>query len=156
MGSYLDFYGAGEERRAKVRKRILLGVLAALFVCVVGGVFYFMFRNWREDRQARQFLSLLGRQEYQTAYQLWGCTAEKPCRDYGFDKFLEDWGPKNPRGDIRAARIGKTRSCATGVIYTLEFGKQEDPLLLWVERQDLALGFAPWPACDPRMPAPRP
>jgi hypothetical protein len=73
----------------------------------------------------------------------------------GFDKFLEDWGPKNSRGDIQAARIVKTRSCDTGVIYTLEYGKQ-DPLLLWVERKDHALGFAPWPACDPRMPAPRP
>ena len=151
MGGYLDSYGAGEERREKVRRWIVLGVLAVL---VVSGVLYFMFRNWREDRQARLFLSLLARQEFQAAYQLWGCTAEKPCRDYGFDRFMEDWGPKNPRGDIQAARIGKTRSCPTGVIYTLEYGKQ-DPLLLWVERKDQALGFAPWPACDPRMPAPR-
>lgn len=155
MAGYLESYAAGEERREKVRKWIVRGMLATFAALVVCGVLYFMFRNWREDRQARLFLGLLGRQEYQAAYQLWGCTAQKPCRDYGFDRFIEDWGPKNPRGDIQAARIVKTRSCGTGVIYTLEYGKQ-DPLLLWVERKDQALGFAPWPACDPRMPAPRP
>jgi hypothetical protein len=152
VAGYLDSYGAGEERREKIRRSIALAVLAAL---VLGGVLYFLFRNWREDRQARLFLGLLVRQQYPAAYQLWGCSVERPCRDYAYDKFMEDWGPKNPRGDIQAARIVKTRSCATGVIYTLEYGPQE-PLLLWVDRKDQALAFAPWPSCNPRMLAPKP
>ena len=152
MAGYLDSYGAGEERREKIVRRLILAALAAL---VLATVLYFMFRNWREDRQSRLFLELLKKQDYQSAYQLWGCTPATPCRDYRFERFMEDWGPKNPRGDIAAARISKTRSCAGGVIYTLEYGKGE-PVLLWVERQDRVLGYAPWPSCNPRMPAPSP
>lgn len=150
MAGYLESYGAGEERREKIAKRLLLGALAAL---VLAAVLYFMFRNWREDRQVRLFLELAKKQDYQAAYRLWGCSPETPCRDYQFDKFLEDWGPKNPRGDIARARITKTRSCATGVIYTLEYGPDE-PLLLWVGRNDRILSFAPWPSCNPRMQTP--
>jgi hypothetical protein len=150
VAGYLDSYGAGEERREKIVKRLILGTLAAL---VVAAVLYFTFRNWREEKQARLFLEMLRKQDYQAAYQLWGCTPATPCRDYKYERFLEDWGPKNPRGDIAAARISKTRSCDAGVIYTLEYGKDE-PVLLWVERKDKTLGFAPWPACNPRMPTP--
>jgi hypothetical protein len=150
VAGYLDSYGAGEERREKIVKRIILGALAAL---VVAGTLYFLFRNWSEDRQARLFLDLLGKRDYSSAYRLWGCTPAAPCRDYQFARFMEDWGPKNPRGEIAAARIVKTRSCSDGVIYTLQYGK-DDPLLLWVGRKDKTLGFAPWPACNPRMQMP--
>ncbi len=150
MAGYLDSYGVGEEKRERIVKRAVIAVLVLL---VVSGVLYFMFRNWREDRQMRLFLDLLRKQDYQAAYQLWGCGPSTPCRDYQFDRFLEDWGPKNPRGDPAAARISKTRSCETGVIYTLEYGK-DDPLLLWVARSDRVLSFAPWPSCNPRMQTP--
>lgn len=150
MAGYLDSYGAGEERREKIVKRLILGALAAL---VIAATLYFLFRNWREDRQTRLFLDLLNKRDYQSAYQLWGCTPAAPCRDYSFERFMEDWGPKNPRGDAAAARITKTRSCASGVIFTLEYGKDES-VLLWVERKDKVLGFAPWPSCNPRMTAP--
>ncbi|MBI4877363.1 MAG: hypothetical protein HY822_22275 [Acidobacteria bacterium] len=153
MSGYLDSYGAGQERREKIVRRLLLGALAA---AILAATLYFFFRNWREDRQLRAFLELVRKQDYPAAYQLWGCTQAAPCRDYRFEKFLEDWGPKNPRGAIAAARIAKTRSCDTGVIYTLEYGKNEDPLLLWVERKDRVLGYAPWPSCNPRMQAPGP
>ncbi len=152
MAGFLDNYGAGEERREKIVKRTLLGALAALVVALS---LYFFFRNWNEDRQLRLFLDLLKKQDYQTAYRLWGCTPDKPCRDYQFDRFLEDWGPKNPRGNAATARIAKTRSCSGGVIYTLEYGKEES-VLVWVDRKDRTLGFAPWPVCNPRMQVPVP
>ena len=152
MTGFLDSYGAGNERREKITKWLILGGLAALAIAVT---VYFVFRNWGEDRQARLFLDLLKRQNYQSAYQLWGCTPATPCRDYRFERFMEDWGPKSPHGNVAAARIAKTRSCADGVIYTLEYGK-DDSLLLWVGRQDKVLGYAPWPSCNPRMPAPSP
>lgn len=152
MTGFLDSYGAGVERREKIVKRLVLGGLAALAIAVT---LYFVFRNWGEDRQARLFLDLLKKQDYQSAYQLWGCTPAAPCRDYRFERFMEDWGPKSPHGNVAAARIAKTRSCAGGVIYTLEYGK-DDSLLLWVGRQDKVLGYAPWPSCNPRMPAPSP
>ena len=152
MTGFLDSYGAGVERREKIVKRLVFGGLAALAIAVT---LYFVFRNWGEDRQARLFLDLLKKQDYQSAYQLWGCTPATPCRDYRFERFMEDWGPKSPHGNVAAARIAKTRSCAGGVIYTLEYGK-DDSLLLWVGRQDKVLGYAPWPSCNPRMPAPGP
>jgi hypothetical protein len=149
---FLDSYGAGAERREKIVKRMVLGALAALVVAVT---LYFVFRNWGEDRQARLFLDLLKKQDYQSAYRLWGCTPATPCRDYRFEKFMEDWGPQSAHGNTAAVRIAKTRSCADGVIYTLEYGK-DDSLLLWVGREDKVLGYAPWPSCNPRMPAPGP
>jgi hypothetical protein len=149
---FLDSYGAGEERREKIVKRLVLGALAAL---VVAAALYFVFRNWGEDRQARLFLDLLKKQDYQSAYRLWGCTPATPCRDYRFERFMEDWGPQSPHGNTAAARIAKKWSCADGVIYTLEYGK-DDSLLLWVGREDKVLGYAPWPSCNPRMPAPGP
>ncbi|MCX6638567.1 MAG: hypothetical protein NT090_26230 [Acidobacteria bacterium] len=152
MTGFLDSYGAGEERREKIVKRLVLGALVAL---VIAAALYFVFRNWGEDRQARLFLDLVKKQDYQSAYRLWGCTPVTPCRDYRFEKFMEDWGPKSPHGNTAAARIAKTRSCAGGVIYTLEYGK-DDSLLLWVGREDKVLGYAPWPSCNPRMPAPGP
>lgn len=152
MTGFLDSYGAGEERREKIVKRIVLGGLVALAIAVT---LYFVFRNWGEYRQARMFLDLLKKQDYQSAYRLWGCTPATPCRDYRFERFMEDWGPQSPHGNTAAARIAKTRSCAGGVIYTLEYGK-DDSLLLWVGREDKVLGYAPWPSCNPRMPAPGP
>ena len=152
MTGFLDSYGAGEERREKIVKRMVLGALAALVIAVA---LYFVFRGWGEKRQVHLFLDLLKKQDYQSAYRLWGCTPAAPCRDYRFERFMEDWGPKSPHGNTEAARFGKTFYCADGVIYTLEFGK-DDSLLLWVGRQDKVLGYAPWPSCNPRMPAPSP
>jgi len=152
VSDFLDSYGAGEERREKIVKRLVLGGLAALAIAVT---LYFVFRGWGEYRQVRLFLDLLRKQDYQSAYRLWGCTPATPCRDYQFERFMEDWGPKNPHGNIAAARFGKRFYCSDGVIYTLEYGK-DDSLLLWVGRQDKVLGYAPWPSCNPRMPAPSP
>jgi len=149
---FLDSYGAGVERREKIVKRLVLGALVALAVAVA---LYFVFRGWGEKRQARLFLNLLKKQDYQSAYRLWGCTPATPCRDYRFERFMEDWGPKSPHGNTAAARFGKMFYCADGVICTLEYGK-DDSLLLWVGRQDKVLGYAPWPSCNPRMPAPGP
>jgi hypothetical protein len=152
MGGYLDQYGAGEERREKIVRNLVLGALAAV---ILGVVLYFTFRNYRETRQAERFLDLLRKQEYATAYRMWGCTEDRPCRDYRFERFMEDWGPEAGHGDPAATRVAKTRSCASGVIYTIEFAKGE-PVLLWVERRDRLLSFAPWPVCNPRMAAPAP
>lgn len=152
MPGYLDQYGVKEERREKIIKRIALVVIS---VAILAIVLYFLFRNYREERQVAQFLELLRQKDYHAAYRMWGCTPEQPCRDYAFDKFMEDWGPKTDHGDAALAKVSKTRSCSNGVIFTLEFSKG-DPALLWVERKDKLLGFAPWPVCNPRMPAPTP
>jgi len=155
MSGYLEGYGAGEDQRERIIKRVVLAVVS---VAVLGAVAWFLFRNYREEKQVAAFLELLRNKDYQAAYGLWGCSETTPCREYPFDKFLEDWGPKSQHADLSAMRPPATiyalsrRSCRGGIIKTLEF--PQDKVLLWVERKDLTLGYAPWPVCNPRIPAP--
>lgn len=148
--SYLEGYGVKDARREKLIKRLLA---SAAVLLVLGLVLYFQFRNYREEGRIRTFLELLKRQDYKGAYALWGCTDATPCRHYGFDKFMEDWGPKSPQADIERARLGKLKSCDTGIIQVLQFPDNHE-VQLWVERRDQFIGFAPWPVCNPRMKVP--
>jgi hypothetical protein len=149
MSNFLDDYGVAEARRGRILKFILV---ALLVLVVAGGALYFSFRNYREQKQAKMFLNLLRDRRYEQAYRLWGCTPASPCRDYSFEKFLEDWGPDSPHADLARMEVVHTRSCSQGIIQILRFG-QDDEVRLWVSRGDLTLGFAPWPICDPRIPA---
>jgi hypothetical protein len=143
MAGYLDQYGAGEERREKILKVTLLALVALL---IAGGVAYWFLKNYRQEQQAQRFFDLLARRDYQAAYTLWGCTEAEPCRDYPFSEFLKDWGPegRNPRPE--SFRIARSRSCGSGVILTVDVGNNQEEKL-WVERDDLTIGFSPWPGC---------
>jgi hypothetical protein len=149
MAGYLDHYGAGEERREKKIRRL---VLTALAVVVAAGVLFLIFKNYRQERQVSRFLDLLASQDYQSAYALLGCTAANPCRDYQFTEFMKDWGPQSGHADPKSFHITKTRACGSGVIVTVDSKKdsnkpQEDKL--WVQRDDLTIGFSPLPGCPP-------
>src|ERR1039458_9988696 len=56
MAGYLDHYGAGEERREKRIKRL---VLTAVAVVIAAGVLFFIFKNYRQERQVNRFFDLL-------------------------------------------------------------------------------------------------
>ena len=145
MAAYLANYGAGEEQRERTIRRL---IITAIVLLVVGGILYFFLKNFRQERQARKFFELLAKQDYKTAYAMWGCTDAKPCRDYPFQNFLDDWGPNSSHKNARSYHIKRSRSCGSGVILTVDFGgSQEDKL--WVERGDLTIGFSPWPGCPP-------
>ena len=94
MGGYLEAYGAGEERR--VRRVRLLKISLIVLVCasILGAVLYAVFKNHAEERQVKTFIEALRKPDYQAAYRMWGCNESHPCRDYSFDKFMEDWGPQ--------------------------------------------------------------
>ena len=145
MAGYLANYGTGEEQREKLIRRL---IVAAAVILVAGGILYFFLKDFRQEQQTRQFFNLLEKQDYKTAYSLWGCTDAKPCRDYPYSAFMEDWGPKSSRVDVGSYHIKKSRSCGTGVIVTVDFGKSQEEKL-WVEREDLTIGFSPWPGCPP-------
>ncbi len=145
MSGYLDDYGTAEAKREKIIKGLLLAVVV---LAVIGGVLYFLFRDVKEKERIDQFIQLLEQKDYRGAYALWGCTEQQPCPDYPFDKFMEDWGPKSDHPDIARAELGKTNSCKEGVIQTLSFG-QDDDVWLYVDRQNLAIAYAPWPTCHP-------
>jgi hypothetical protein len=142
MAGYLDQYGAGEEQRAR---KIKIAILSILAVAVTGGILFYIFKNYRQEQQVKHFFDLLSRKEYNAAYALWGCTDEKPCRDYPLEEFLKDWGPASGKADYHIAR---SRSCGSGVILTVGYSDREQDLL-WVERDELTIGFSPWPGCPP-------
>ena len=146
MAGYLDQYGAGEERREKIIKTLVVSLVALV---VLGGVAFFVFHNYRQERQAKRFFELLQAHDYQSAYALWVRT-ESDRRGYPFSSFLQDWGPESSHRDVGNFRISKSRSCGNGVILTVDFGPNQQEKL-WVLRDDLTIGFSPLPGC----PAPR-
>jgi hypothetical protein len=143
MAGYFDHYGAGEEQREKMIKRV---VVTAVLVVVAAGLLYFVFKNYRQERQVKSFFALLAGQDYKAAYILWGCTDSHPCRDYPFSEFMKDWGPRSEHADAGSYHITKTRSCGSGVIVTVDSSKKHEDKL-WVQRDDLTIGFSPLPGC---------
>jgi hypothetical protein len=146
MAGYLDQYGAGEERREKVIKTLVISAVALL---VLGGIGFFVFHNFRQERQAKRFFELLQARDYQSAYVLW-VHSESDRRGYPFTSFMQDWGPQSGHSDVSNYRISRSRSCGSGVILTVDFGTNQQEKL-WVQRDDLTIGFSPLPGC----PAPR-
>lgn len=140
MASYLDQYGAGEERRAKIVKAVLFSLLA---VIVIGGPLTFYLWDWRQEHQVSKFFDLLAAKDYTAAYALWGCTAAKPCSGYSMAAFLQDWGPPH---DVSHPKITRSRSCGSGVIITVDYGNNQQEHF-WVQRDDLTVGFSPYPGC---------
>jgi hypothetical protein len=146
MAGYLDQYGAGEERREKSIKYLVLSVVT---LAILGGILFFIFHNYQQERQVKRFFSLLEAHDYQSAYNLWVRT-DSDRRGYPFDAFMRDWGPRGGHPDVSNFRIAKSRSCGSGVILTVDFGNNQEEKL-WVQRDDLTIGFSPLPGC----PAPR-
>ena len=146
MAGYLDQYGAGEERREKIIKTLLISLATLL---VVGGVLFFIFHNYSQERTVERFFERLQAHDYQGAYEMWVRTADDR-KSYPFQSFLRDWGPQGEHPDVSNYRISKSRSCGSGVILTVDFGKNQEEKL-WVQRDDLTIGFSPLPGC----PAPR-
>lgn len=152
MSDFLTGYGAADARRERFLKWLIGGLVA---LALIGAVSYYFLRDFRQERQAKLFFELLGKKDYQAAYRLWGCTPETPCRDYSFEKFNEDWGPKSPHADLSGLKVFKTRSCDGGVIRIVDIST-DDRVMLFVDRTTLAISFAPWEFCNPRWQAPTP
>lgn len=147
MAEFLEGYGVTDARRARIFWCL---VIAGVLLVALGLTGYFVFRSWPAKRKVNQFVELLRQKDYPAAYRLWGCTVPgSPCRDYTFEKFLEDWGPKTVHADPAAVNIVRTKYCGPGVIVTLRAG-QGPELALWYERKDSTIGFAPWPVCAPQ------
>lgn len=139
MAGYLDQYGVGDERREKITKAIVYSLIA---IIVIGGPLLFIFHNYRQENQVKTFFRLIEAHDYKAAYALWGCSEAKPCEGYPMAAFMQDWGQR----DVAGYRITRSRSCGSGVILTVDFGKNQLERL-WVQRNDLIIGFSPFPGC---------
>src|ERR1700722_13225223 len=130
MSGFLDpGYGVTEARRAK---RIKLIAVSSISILIVASVLFFTFRNWRQERVVKQFLSLLKQQNYQDAYKLWGCTQETPCKYYPPEKINEDWGPSGQYKDAVNGKIGVVDVCGSGVFFAMQIPNVKT-FGLWVE-----------------------
>lgn len=148
MSGFLEEYGVGDQRREKVVRWLVISAIV-LTIAVLAG--YFTLRTYPAKRFTARFLEALRQKDYRSAYRMWGC--DKPCRDYSFEKFMEDWGPNGEFADPGRAGVRKTRFCNSGVIVTLKSPAGRD-VPLWYERSTATLGFSPWPVCVERIPAP--
>ncbi len=138
---YLDDYSTiTGARRETIHKALLLALLISV---VGGGLLYFLFKNFFEERQVRQFLSRLQESHYAEAYEKWGCTVEEPCPNYTYEDFLEDWGPDSPLGTVKSFDLGRSTELETGVIVEIEINGKPQPEL-WVEKETKIVGFSPY------------
>jgi hypothetical protein len=149
MASYLEEYGAGEEQHAKRLRVFKWSAVALVAVAVSGFVLYEVFQNYSEEREVQTFVDKLKSKDYQGAYAMWGCTQQTPCRDYSFDKFMEDWGPSSSHANAATARVGGSDTCGTGVVIPVDF-KGAEAVPLWIDRGSKTIGFSPDPECQKR------
>ncbi len=144
MSQYLENCGHGQERRGKIIKWTVLGTLA---VVVLGTVSYFGFRNYSKRQALSHFFELLEKKDYRAAHALWGCTEQNPCRDYSFERFMQDWGPNSPAAHPAAAKLISKATCGpffhpTGILRIYEFSPNYSASL-WVNADTETIGFAP-------------
>jgi len=137
---YLDEYAESSWPYGKLVKAIAVALLVGLFAYAF---YWLFFRNWREERQVDQFLSLLEQRRYEQAYERWGCSVADPCRYYPYEEFLEDWGPGSPLGAVESYDLGRSYTQAKGVIVELAVNGQKQPNL-WVESDTGDISFFPY------------
>jgi hypothetical protein len=141
MTGFFDNYGAGDERRERTVRRVLLWTVAALALAgVLYFVFHFVIPNRGERAQVNRFFQLLAARDYKQAYAMWGCTDAKPCHDYPFRLFLQDWGPDVV--PVATFEVLDGETCGSGVIVDVDAGKAGDKKI-WVDRKSQELGSLP-------------
>jgi hypothetical protein len=128
-------YGAGEERRARVIKIIVVSVLA---LTVIAGTVYFFFHNYRQEQQVKQYMKLLEARDYQGSRNLWTGSDSDSAR-YPMSDFMRDWGPPV---DVSGYAILDSESCDKSVIVDVDAGHAGDRKV-WVDRASLSMSFPP-------------
>jgi hypothetical protein len=144
MGSYLQGYGVGEERRNRIIKRIIIAVAAAL---ILGWVAYLLLQDYSEKQLVKRYLAEVNAHDYQSAYAYWGCTAAKPCQYYDYSRFLRDWGPQ--KNIASPWKIASVDGCRTFVTVNVQAAGAELESL-GVQRGANTIMYAPSPECQER------
>ena len=145
MGSYLQQYGAEDERRSRTIKWIILSCIAIIAVLIAA---YLFFHNFPEKQVVKHFLARVNARDYQAAYRDWGCTGQHPCPNYDYSRFMEDWGPSKKIGS--PWKIASVDGCRTFVTVNVQAEGSELQSLA-VERDNHSLGYAPAPECQERQ-----
>lgn len=144
MASYLQQYGAGDEQRNRVIKRIILGTIAVVVVAIAA---YLLLHDFPEKQVVKHFLAEVNRGQFEQAYRDWGCTTEHPCKNYDFSRFKRDW--EQSKSASSRWSIASVDGCRTFVTVNVQAPGSELQSLS-VERNNHELGFAPAPECQER------
>lgn len=142
--------GAPEYRRSWWERNWKVALPAGLAILALAVTAYFVFRHWQERQRIDQFLALLSAKDYPAAYAFWGCTVQKPCRDYNYQRFLEEWGPQGEYSEPGRFRKIQTQHCADGIIQELHYGESIE--YLYVDSATKTLTHSPWEVCVTRIP----
>jgi len=145
VGSYLQQYGVGEERRNRAIKWIILSCIAAVVIAIAA---YFVFHNYPEKQVANHFLAEVNSQNFQAAYRDWGCTPDHPCPNYDYHRFMDDWGPS--KKVTPPWRVESIDGCKAFVTVNVQAQGSELQSLA-VSRDNHGLSFAPAPECQERQ-----
>jgi hypothetical protein len=140
MAGFLEEYGAGDERRDRIVKGIVVSVAV---LAVLLGVLYFLFHNYRQEQTAKRFYDLLEAHNYQAAYDMW-VSSDSERTGYPMTAFMQDWGPQAM--DVRKFTVLDAESCGNSVIVDADLGAAGDRKV-WINRQTLVLGFGPYDQC---------
>ncbi|MGI9073647.1 MAG: hypothetical protein ACR2JB_20580 [Bryobacteraceae bacterium] len=143
MGSYLEQYGEGDERRGRIIKTIVISCVIVASLAIAG---YLLLRNYPEKRVVKRFLDEVNARQYDAAYRDWGCTPSHPCRDYDYNRFMQDWGAKVSS----PWKIASVDGCKTFVTANVQANGAELESLA-VQRGNHTLSFAPAPECQERQ-----
>ena len=119
------------------------GAYVLMSTVLLGSFYWLFFRNWVEERQAKQFLALVQEQSDQEAYERWGCTEESPCKFYPYEEFLEDWGPDSPLGAVNSFSLGRSYAQRGGAIIEVFINDRKQPNL-WVDGDTGEISFFPY------------
>jgi hypothetical protein len=121
--------------KSKVRKYL---PVALVLLAAVGGLLFYKFRNYAEERAVARFLTTLEQRNYQEAYRLW-----QPSDSYTFDDFLRGWGEQGDYGKIREFKIlGSKSKGANTVVVTVRINNVDPPLDLLVDRKTKGLAYS--------------
>jgi len=140
MAGYLDQYGAGDEKRARKIKIVVVSVIG---LAVLTGLLYFFFHNYPEEQQAKRFYRLLQAHNYQAAYEMW-VSSDSERRGYPMTSFMQDWAA--PAIEVRSFDVLDAESCGNSVIVDADLGQAGDKKV-WINRATLELGFGPYEEC---------
>jgi hypothetical protein len=144
MGSYLQSYGVGEERRNRTIKWLIIALILALLLTWFS---YLFFHNYFETRTVKSFLAEVNDHKYEQAYKDWGCTEATPCPNYDFKRFLQDWGPNTKI--TSPWKVDSVDGCKTFVTVNV-IAQGAELQSLGVERGAKTLMFAPSAECQER------
>lgn len=148
MAGYLDQYGAGEERRNVIIIRLVVAVVVVAVVVTLG---WYLFLNHHQEGVIKEFVAALKRGDVQGAYGIWGCTSSKPCRDYSYEKFAQDWGPGPNGPDPSVLGLTDSEACNNSVMLTVKVNAKRTEQL-WMDRTSDLVSFAPVPICPQQIP----